>query len=336
VCWAGSQEEYDGSCPIDDVPGLSLVGDRSDLLSVRAPTPLLLIGAEDDPCSCSDDLIRTFEKLRATYTMLEGESRLRMEAFPFGKDYNRRMREASYAFFHRYLGDGKTRSYAPELRPLTDGRLNPTPSETVDRRSSELRVSETPLEGRTFRQRLERALAEPNPEPYDQLKRLIPWGKHGRVEHLEPGEVLLIHDETVETEPPGSKRLPFLRLDIELCHALGLSAAEFLAQVMHYRLPGRPEGWESTGLGGDAFTSIIASVKTLVEGANPPQNLKLLKAEGPVSSEVARILQIYRPELEVNVSHRWGSWNEHVQSGIVELTQPAARYLEFRPARVAT
>lgn len=326
VGW-GSSLEVLPTC--DRAPGVALIGDRADVLAIRAPAPVMLIGAAADPLSPPDGQARSLEKLRAIYQMFDLPDRVRLQVIETARDYNRRMREGMYSFFLQHLMDHPALPYAPELRPMTDGARNPYERGTEPADSPELVVLEQPAQGLTFRQELDRALSEPNPEPNKAEQKLIPWGKHGRIENLEPGDVLLIHDEDHRPEPAGSKRLPISGISHEMCFCLGISVAEFLAQVLHYRLPGRPEGWESQSLAGDALTSMIASVKTIVEGVNPPAQLRRLEAVGPVASEVARHLRMLRPGLEIRVSHPWQSWQEQMGSGLLPLAMPLARYRSF-------
>ena len=329
VCWGASLATTQTPAP-DPLPAMAQVGDRADLLAVRAPSPVLLIGAQDDLAHPTEQMAATAEKLRKAYELTDSAYRVRHETFPGGPDFNRRMRECVYAFLVEHLLQQPRQQYAPELRPMTDGRLNP--AEAEDLPLDDPTLAQVGEESRvTFLDILGSGNATGNAHPFDTEERLIPWAKHGHIEPLEPGASLSIHDEDLRPEPAGSKRLPYQGMDRELCQFLGLSVAEVLAQVLHYRLPGRPEGWEPAGIGGDALTSIIASVKTLVDSANPAEQLKLLVAEGPVSSEVARLLRAYRPNLEIRPSHRWQTWSELAASSPA-LIMPLARYLSFEPS----
>jgi dienelactone hydrolase len=311
-----------------DIPGLVRIGDFGDLLGIRAPAPVLLLGAEGDTDCPTHGLEGTRDKLAEIHGLFGSTTSARLQTTLGGRDFNRRMREAMYGFLDEYvMGVGKA-AYAPEPRPLTDGRLNPYPNWTEPEDSPELNFSEAAISGRSLRSLLDEALAQPNPEAYDLEHRLIPWPKHGRLEELEPEEVLLIHDEGLDPEPPGSRYIPLLGLDLKLCHLLGLSGAEFHAQLLHYRLPGRPEGWERRGLTGDALTSIIASVKTLVETSKPPSTFRVLGASGPVSSEIARLLKLYRPWLEITTTDNLLGWPEVASSGDMANYMPSARYLK--------
>ena len=56
---------------------------------------------------------------------------------------------------------------------------------------------------------------------------------------------------------------------------------------------------------------------------------KMLVAEGPISSMAALFLKLYRPDIQIETTHKWSSWLEISDSNIRELVQPAARYLSF-------
>jgi len=317
-------------CPCAAIPGALNGGDISDVLGLRADSgAVLLAGAEEDAESPIEGLSRTAEKLRRNFR--KRDSAVRFERFLGGRDFNRRMRETVLAFFNEHVWGMPTAPYAPEKRPITDGFLNPFPAETVNALDPGLSVlSEPSVETRTFRDLLSQALAEPYPEPYRVETRLAPWRKYASFDAIRPGAIFAFHDESIDSpKEPGSMLLPGSGIDQKLCTLLGLSVAELLAQTLHYALPGGPESWESagTGIAGDAFTSMIASVRTLVSTPEAPP--KLIVAEGPVASMVARFLLRYRPALEAQTSHLWTSWRAALNSTIPENAQPNARYLEW-------
>ncbi len=96
-------------CPCNHVPGTLRVGDRSDILALRAPAPVYLIGAQDDPEFPPEGTARTWEKMRAIWDLYGASERVEVQIFPGQHDYNRPMREAMIGFFDLHLrgvGDG--------------------------------------------------------------------------------------------------------------------------------------------------------------------------------------------------------------------------------------
>lgn len=319
-------------CLCNHVPDILSVGDRADILGLRAETAaVMILGAEADPENPPAALKRTDDKLRKIFRGHRAEQRYRFEIFQGPRDYNRRMREAVLAFFDEHLRGAKPSPYAAEARPITDGNANPYPAETVDPHTPELLVTGEYERGTvTFRDLLTKALDEPYPEPYRPELRVAPWRRYGNLTDIRPGAILAIHDASVPNpQEPNSVALPADDLDLRLCILLGLSGAEVLAQVLHFSLPGGPEGWEAAGAGlaGDAFTSMIASVRTLVSTPEAPP--KAVVAEGPIASLVARFLVRYRPTMQAQTSHGWTAWAEAVRDNLPAAAQPGARYLEW-------
>lgn len=124
VCYAVSYEaNYQNGCYCNHVPGVFGIGDRSDVMALAVPRPVLLIGAENDPEFPKSGLIRSHEKLSAFYEAVGKAEDCRMFVAPGGHDYSKPMRESMYGFFLKHLqgiGDG---SPAPEPRelPAKDG-----------------------------------------------------------------------------------------------------------------------------------------------------------------------------------------------------------------------
>lgn len=106
-------------CLCNHVPGTLRVGDRSDLLALRAPAPVLLIGAREDPEFPPAGTERTGEKIRAIWSLYGAGGAARWLLFDGPHDYNRAMREAAIGFFDLHLrgvGDG---SPVPEPESAT-------------------------------------------------------------------------------------------------------------------------------------------------------------------------------------------------------------------------
>ncbi len=333
VCYIASYETAttDG-CLCNHVGGAILLGDRSDIMGIRAPAPAMIIGATVDADFPLEATKLAYERLKKIYKDKRAEDMCRLEIVEANHDYNRRMREAMLAFFCEHLKGEPKRGYKPELRPLTDGAEVNYPSGTVDAESEELLVTH-PGDRQTISMRdiLKRSLLEPYPERYEVDKRLVRWAKYGRLPQIRPGAIVAIHDSTLDTaREPGSIALPVNQLNQRELIYVGLSVYEILAQLLHLSLPGAPEGWEASSvLGSDALTSIIASVKTLAGSTGPGEPPKMIVAEGPVSSMVAKFLKIYRPDLQIEVSHKWTSWSDLLDSSIKELSQPGARYMAW-------
>lgn len=297
------------------VPGLALAGDWADILA-RRPAPVFLVGARDDDRYLGDAIALTASKM----------AHPRLEIFETGHDYNRRMREAVIAFFDEHLRGAAPRAHVPEPRPITDGALNPYPAWTAPADDPELRVAD-PGRSITLRDLLGQVMAEPHPEPFRPEDRLVPWLKFGVVEVPHNAEIIGLHDlpaSSPRIEP--SIGLPFDQIDRRLAVMMGLSLPEFLAQVLHLSLPGHPETWEKHALAGEAFTAMIASVKTLFEASASETIPVKVVAEGPGASLTARFLARYRPDLTIDCSHSWTSW---MNLAADDLIQPLARYLEW-------
>lgn len=330
VCAATSMEimPHNG-CFCNHLSGLMEIGDRSDIMAIRAPAPICLIGASEDPEFPLEGHQKSYEKLRTIYGRYKAEDKVRLEIVEGKHDYNRRMREAMYAFFAEHLKGEPRRGHIAEPRPLTDGGTNPFEAGTEKHDNPELMVT-TPdqRETRTFRQLLEQNLAEPYPSDFEAEKRLAPWIKYGHLNLKVASPDLILADPDTMPASDHTIHLHPGELDIRLLIYLGLSRAEFVAQVLHLHLPGKPEGWEANALGADAITSMIASVKHLV-GGEGPEPIRHVRAVGKFSSMVAMHLKLLRESLEVQTSYNPESWRELFETNELALLQPGARYLKW-------
>lgn len=308
---------------------LNSVGDMAHLLALRAPAPIFLGGLNHDTITNSDSLHKTYEKLQKLYRQHNKEAALRLEIIDSPVDYSRRVREAEYAFLLEHLKGEPRRSYAPELRPMTDGATNPHECGTEPTHAEDLWVTpEWQRHSKSLREILDQAMMEPYPNDYVVEERLAPWARYGRWEIKVSGQVLRIHDPG----EPGSQdsiQLPLYDVDPALCLAQGISTAEFFAQLLHLTVPGGPEGWEARAHGADALTAMFTSVKTLVGGGSDQQPITSIEALGPVASQAARFFKILRPNVELRISHELHGWNEIVSSGNPHLLQPGARYMKW-------
>ncbi|CAN5519394.1 hypothetical protein BH11ARM1_BH11ARM1_11930 [soil metagenome] len=333
VCFISSFENSttDG-CLCNHVSGVLLLGDRNDVVAMRAPAPVMVIGATVDHDFPPEGTKLAFDKLRKSYRNVKAEDKLRLVILESNHDYNRRMREYMLAFFLEHLKGETPRDFFAEWRPLTDGVDRPFPCGTLPELDPSLLVTEPDQrQTTTFRDVLVKALAEPYPIPYDAFGRLPRWTRYGRIPSIASGAIVAIHDASIDSpKEPGSISVDFSAINARDAIYLGLSVPEVVAQLLHFSFPGAPEGWEGAGnIHTDALTSMIASVKTLVTASQPGEPPKMFVAEGDVSSMVALFLKKLRPEISIEVSRSWDSWNSIVESGTRELTQPGARYLEF-------
>jgi dienelactone hydrolase len=327
VCTAPSMEQFSlESMAQLAVPGLALAGDFSDILAIRAGSPVLVLAAGNDDRYHLVDIQKTAEKLA------KASRNSRFEQFEGGHDYNRRMRETVGAFFAEHLQGQSPCRYLPELRPLTDGAQNPYPAGTVPQEDPEMMVTDwQSRQSLTFQDLLKQNMAESQADPMHADDRLAPWLKYAAPARLDSAVTLGLHDMPTVTVPRATPSigLPYELVDMRLAALVGLSVPEFLAQVLHLVLPGRPETWEKEALAGDGLSAMIASVKTLVKSASHEDIPTKVVAEGPVASLTAMFMGLYRPSLLIETSHSWTGWSDLSNSPIPQLVQPQARYLAW-------
>jgi len=110
VVYASSYEvNPQNGCLCNHVPGSLQIGDRSDVLGLRAPAPILIIGAEQDPEFPAKGMRLSGEKLRGLWGLFGKSDDAWLRMFPGEHDYSRPMRETAMGFFDKYLkgaGDG--------------------------------------------------------------------------------------------------------------------------------------------------------------------------------------------------------------------------------------
>lgn len=306
--------------------GIAHAGDIGDILALRAPTPTLFMTCAGDPVNSDEAIKATVDKIKK----YNKNASVRTASYLGPVDYNRRMRETASAFFMEHLAGGKSAEYVYEAVPLTDGLIRTAPAGTVD--PHELSVLGDSLESNamyggspveTFTSYLSKNLAEPYPVSDPEL---TPWGRHGRLESPKAAESYTISDGGTMA---GAITLPVKEVDASLLCALGLSPAEFFAEVLHLLLPGAPDGWEPVGLTGDPLTAMIASVRTLVGKGDPGVFTKEITADGPTSSLVAAALARWRPGLNANLSHNFTGWLDAAAGAPDGGLQPGARYREW-------
>ena len=110
VVYASSLEvNPNNGCLCNHVPGSLQMGDRADVLGLRAPAPVLIIGAEEDPEFPALGMRLTGQKLGRIWGLFGRPDDAWLRMFAGGHDYSRPMREAALGFFDKYLrgvGDG--------------------------------------------------------------------------------------------------------------------------------------------------------------------------------------------------------------------------------------
>jgi len=110
VCYPTSfLDGWENGCDCNHVPGYMQVGDRADVIALRAPAPVFVIGAKDDGEFPPIGTQHTGEKLKAAWALFGAEKDAWWRLFEGGHDYNKPMREAAMGFFDLYLrrrGDG--------------------------------------------------------------------------------------------------------------------------------------------------------------------------------------------------------------------------------------
>ena len=96
-------------CLCNHVPASLQIGDRADVLALRAPAPVLIIGAEEDTEFPAAGMRLSGEKLKKLWGLFGKSADAWLRMFPGGHDYSRPMRETAIGFFDKYLrgvGDG--------------------------------------------------------------------------------------------------------------------------------------------------------------------------------------------------------------------------------------
>ena len=152
VCYPTSLEvNPNNGCLCNHVAATLQIGDRSDILAIRAPAPVWLIGATDDAEFPPEGTKRTAEKMAPIWVLLGAGGNVGFTLVQSGHDYNRPMREAAMGFFDRHLratGDGS---------PVAEPKINPEPADSMD-----LWCLPADAKGRTMRElAAERLLAAP-------------------------------------------------------------------------------------------------------------------------------------------------------------------------------
>jgi len=149
VYMASMELAPDNGCLCNHVPGTCQIGDRSDVIAVQAPKPVLMMGAQNDGEFPPDATRLTAKKMQESWKLFGKDGDVYVKIFPGGHDYNQGMRESMIGFFNRYLkGQG-------------DGSPVPQPAlKAIDPENHELLALDPPAtDERTMRQLSEEYLA---------------------------------------------------------------------------------------------------------------------------------------------------------------------------------
>jgi dienelactone hydrolase len=104
VVYASSLEiNPQNGCLCNHVPGSLQIGDRADVLGLRVPAPILIIGAEEDTEFPATGMRLSGEKLKKLWGLFGKSDDAWLRMFPGGHDYSRPMRETAIGFFDKYL-----------------------------------------------------------------------------------------------------------------------------------------------------------------------------------------------------------------------------------------
>lgn len=127
VCYATSLAVNPrNGCLCNHVPGALRAGDRADVLAVRAPAPVLVIGARNDPEFPPEGTERTGRRMEALWGLLGAGDRALWRIFESGHDYNDAMQAAALDFFDRFL-KGQAPGAQPDLPAVaTDPPASPS------------------------------------------------------------------------------------------------------------------------------------------------------------------------------------------------------------------
>ncbi len=163
VCYPSSLEVCPrNGCLCNHVPGTLQIGDRADVLAIRAPAPVFVIGATNDAEFPPEGTRLTGEKLKALYSVYGAADDTGWLLVESGHDYNRPMREAAMGFFDKHLraiGDGS---------PVPEPAITPEPADSKDL----VCLPDPPASLRTMRDLAKERLALASPKTFAQVAAL--------------------------------------------------------------------------------------------------------------------------------------------------------------------
>ncbi|MCB8932890.1 MAG: acetylxylan esterase [Fimbriimonadaceae bacterium] len=151
VYMASMELAPDNGCLCNHVPGTLQIGDRSDVIAIQAPKPVLLMGAENDGEFPADATRLTGAKMQREWGLFGASGAVTTRIFPGGHDYSKPMREAMIGFFDH------------ALRGVGDGSPVPEPAlQALDAEDRSLLVlPDPPSDERTMRELAREALGHP-------------------------------------------------------------------------------------------------------------------------------------------------------------------------------
>lgn len=326
---ADSWEDLDPAAePWMSLPGSGRNGDFADLLALRSPAPICLIGSNPNGDVFPQSLLKTADKLRQVAQIHDALSSVRSAAIYGPPDLNRRTREVLLAFFGTHLLGWPNAPHQPEKRPITDGKFNSFPAWTDDPTHSDLSFAQAAKSSATFQSMVARMLDEAFPQPLDASGRLVGWGRYGKVDIPEVEDEIVILEQADAGFPHAIVLQP-KGIDPTAWMHLGLSLSEIYAQIIHLSVPGAPDGFESVATGTDALSSAISTVKSLITRQEAKPAPRRIRAVGELASLTAFFLHALRPDTVVDCSHHWNSWREVMDSGRIELVVPEARWIKL-------
>lgn len=196
-------------CLCNHVPGTLRIGDRADVLGIRAPAPVLVIGATDDQEFPPEGTRRTGAKMKELWALYGAANKVSSKVFDGPHDYNKLMREAAVGFFDLHLrgvGDGS---------PVPEPAIVPEPAG-----SPELACFvEAPKRWTTMRDVAREMLSHAGGKTWDEVVALnggVPGAvepvriNHGTRDVIVDGQEYLYSAESIQTE--ANLRVPLLQV----------------------------------------------------------------------------------------------------------------------------
>ncbi len=116
---------WNNGCDCNHVPGYVQVGDRADVIGIRAPAPVFVIGAKDDAEFPALGTRHTGEQLQAQWNLFGAADQAWCKLYDGGHDYSQPMREAALGFFDLYLRQKGSGAPVPELPMQTEPPESP-------------------------------------------------------------------------------------------------------------------------------------------------------------------------------------------------------------------
>ncbi len=177
VYMASMELAPDNGCLCNHVPATLQIGDRSDVIAIQAPKPVLLMGAENDGEFPADATRLTGTKMQREWGLFGASDAVHTRIFPGGHDYSGPMREAMIGFFDQVL------------RGIGDGSPVPQPPiQVYDSEDHQLLVLPVPPAG-------ERTMRDLTRESLTQAPATVPAGRVFEVNGGLPANHLLFYTE---------------------------------------------------------------------------------------------------------------------------------------------